>query len=174
MENNKMKVVHQNGDQKKDASKNAEEISSLYEILKELPKPEPGMKLNAAQKKWWYWFGYEFVSTNQFSKVDLIHLQDAAVAMDMKCKLISFINEENKKSITGIGGVVQKFPSGATNITGYQSALKDQVKVLESISSHFGMSARDRSKIKAVDNGVPSNQISLLDQIDAMLNGEAI
>jgi hypothetical protein len=169
MEKNKMKVVHQNEEKKKETSKE-EEVASLYGVLKELPKPEAGMKLNAAQKKWWYWFGYEFVSTNQFSKVDLMHLQDASVAMDMKCKLISFINEENKKSITGIGGVVQKFPSGATNITGYQSALKDQIKILSDVSAHFGLSIKDRSKLKAVETSA-GGQLDLFEEVMKKLHG---
>ena len=169
--NNKLEVAHRNSENKKPEIKK-EEVSSLYEILKKLPKPEPSMKLNASQKKWWFWFGYEFISTNQFSKVDLIHLQDASVAMDMKCKLINFINTENKTSKTGVGGVVQKFTSGATNITGYQSALKDQIKILDDISAHFGMSAKDRSKLKVTDI-IPSNQINLFDQIEEMLNGKA-
>jgi hypothetical protein len=169
MSKNNMKVVHQNEELKK-PDLETPEASSLYEILKELPKPETSMKLNAAQKKWWYWFGLEFISTNQIAKADLMHLQDAAFAMDMKCKLIHLINTANTKSDSGVGGIVQKFTSGATNITGYQSALKDQIKILDSISEYFGLSIKDRNKIKAVD-GPGDNQLNLFDEMMKKLHG---
>ena len=164
----KLKVVHQNEELKK-PDLETPEASSLYEILKELPKPETSLKLTAGQKKWWYWFGLEFVATKQFSKVDLQILQNAAFAMDMKCKLINLINLENKKSETGVGGVVQKFVSGATNITGYQSALKDQIKILDDVSAHFGMSMKDRKKLGEVKTTSP--QLDLFDKLYQELNG---
>jgi hypothetical protein len=168
MEENKLKVVHQNDDKKKEVAEK-EETTSLYGILKELPKPEPGMKLNATQKKWWYWFGYEFVATNQFSKVDLMHLQQAAFWMDARCQAIAHVNKAK-----GIEGLVQKFTSGATNVTGYVSVIEKADKHLDGVSAHFGLSIKDRSKLKAVEDGGPSNQLSLLDQIDEMLKGQAI
>lgn len=132
-----------------------QESSELYEIISKLPKPDVKMKLTTSQKYWWYWIGNELVKTDQVSKLDLIHLQDAAVAMDMKCKLVKIINEKNRKSESGVGGIVQKFVSGATNITGYQSALKDQIKLLDDISAKFGLSIKDREKLKGktVDPG---------------------
>lgn len=135
---------------------------SLYKSLETLPAPDVKMKLTPQQKYWWYWFGIEFVNTNQLSKLDLIHLQDAAVAMDMKCKLIKIINDKNKESLSGVGGIVQKFASGATNITGYQSALKDQIKILEGVSAHFGLSIKDRQKLKVKE--VDDNQLSLFEK----------
>lgn len=164
-----LQIAHKNSDIKIKKSE-TEETSTLYEVLKELPKPEASMKLTASQKKWWYWFGLEFISTNQIAKADLIHLQDAAFAMDMKCKLIQLINTENKKSASGVGGVVQKFASGATNITGYQSALKDQIKILDSISEYFGLSIKDRNKIKAVETP-GGDQLSLFDEVLKKLHG---
>lgn len=164
-----MDIVHNNSGNKKQGDKD-NEVSSLYQILEKLPKPEASMKLNSAQKKWWYWFGHEFVSTKQFSKVDLIHLQDISVAMDMKCKLINLINVENKKSASGVGGVVQKFTSGATNITGYQSALKDQIKILSDVSAHFGLSIKDRNKIKAVETS-KGGQLDLFEEVMKKLHG---
>lgn len=139
------------------------ESSELYEILSRLPKPDVKMKLTSAQKYWWYWFGSEFIKTEQIAKLDLMHLQDAAVAMDMKCKLIKIINEKNKKSESGVGGIVQKFTSGATNITGYQSALKDQIKILDEVSAHFGLSIKDRQRLK-VQKPV-DNQLSLFETL---------
>lgn len=148
--------VHKGDDVKK------KELDSLYQILNELPKPEAKMKLTDQQKYWWYWFGLEFLTTKQICKLDLIHLQDAAVAMDMKCKLIKIINQKNKDSETGIGGVVQKYQSGATNITGYQSALKDQIKILDDVSAHFGLSIKDRQKLKPAE--ADDGQLSLFEK----------
>ena len=170
MKDKKLTVVHSDTASASPVENADSEVQNLYEVLKELPKPETAMKLNASQKKWWYWFGYEFITTEQFTRVDLMHLQDAAVAMDLKCKLISLINQENKKSKNGVGGVVQKFTSGATNITGYQSALKDVIKILDNVSAHFGMSIKDRQKIKATEQ-ISDNQLSLFDQVQKALLG---
>jgi hypothetical protein len=158
-----MEVVHQNAENKKPEVKK-EEASSLYEILKELPKPEANMKLNASQKKWWYWFGFEFLSTNQFSKVDLIHLQQAAFWMDARCKAIAEINKRGYK------GLVQTFATGATNITGHVSVLEKADKNLDNVSAHFGLSIKDRNKIKAVETPV-ENQLSLFDKVLKELHG---
>ncbi|QOD60632.1 P27 family phage terminase small subunit [Polaribacter haliotis] len=166
MNKDKMKIVHTNSENKKTEKKETE-VSSLYGILKELPKPEPGMKLNAAQKKWWYWFGFEFVKTNHFSKVDLMHLQQAAFWMDARSKAIAEVNKSK-----GISGLVQKFASGATNVTGYVSVIEKADKHLDGVSAHFGLSIKDRSKIKAVEDGSSSNQLSLLDEIEEMLGSK--
>lgn len=139
------------------------ESSELYDIISKLPKPDVKFKLTTSQKYWWYWFGNEFVKTEQVSKLDLMHLQDAAVAMDIKCKLIKIINDKNRKSESGIGGIVQKFTSGATNITGYQSALKDQIKILDEVSAHFGLSIKDRQKLKVEKPN--DNQLSLFETL---------
>lgn len=172
MKTDKMKIAHKTESLVNESSsaETPAAVSNLYDVLESLPKPETSMKLTASQKRWWYWFGYEFVKTNQFSKVDLIFLQDAAFAMDMKCKLIALINQENKKSASGVGGVVQKFASGATNITGYQSALKDQIKILNEISAHFGLSIKDRKKLGATTS-VSDNQLSLFEQMKEMIHG---
>lgn len=162
-----MKVIHSN--QEKKTGIPEEEKSALYDILKELPKPDAKMKLTASQKYWWYWFGAEFVKTKQFTALDLMHLQDAAVAMDMKCKLVKIINDKNRNSKDGVGGVVQRFPSGATNITGYQSALKDEIKILEKISAYFGLSFLDRKKLGEINNADDS-QLSLFEQMEKDLH----
>ena len=96
MKSKEMKVAHKNEDlpNKSTAENTGPEESSLYEVLKELPKPTVDMKLTASQKKWWYWFGLEFVKTKQFTNTDLMHLQNAAVMMDARCKMIKIINDE--------------------------------------------------------------------------------
>ncbi len=159
-----MKVVHQNEETKKPDLESSE-VSSLYEILKELPKPETSMKLNAAQKKWWCWFGCEFVATKQFSKVDLMHLQQAAFWMDARCKAISEVNKSE-----GISGLVQKFASGATNVTGYVSIIEKADKHLDSVSAHFGLSIKDRKKLNETEAG-NNKQYDLFDEAYKELHG---
>lgn len=132
----------------------------LYEILKDLPKPEARFKLNAAQKKWWYWFGYEFIKTNQIAKGDLKHLQKAAFWMDARCQAISKINKE------GYDGLVQTFKSGATNVTGHVSIIEKADKHLDEVSAHFGLSIKDRQKINS--DVSPSTQLDWLDEFFGM------
>lgn len=162
MKKSKLKVVHQKDELK--SSQLEEEASVMYEVLKELPKPEGAMKLNASQKKWWYWFGYEFINTNQFTKVDLMHLQEAAFWMDARCKAIGEINKK------GYAGLVQTFDKGSTNITGHVSVVEKADKHLDNVSAHFGLSIKDRKKLGAVSEG-SGNQLSLFEQFAQAING---
>lgn len=127
---------------------NKSESEQLYEILESLPSPDVKMKLTAAQKYWWYFFGKEFCLTKQFSKLDLMHLQNAAVSMDARCKLVKKINDLNKEDAAGVAGWVQIFKTGASNITGYQTMYEKATKQLDDVSAHFGLSIRDRQKLK--------------------------
>jgi len=158
-----MEIAHKNKGEIKSKEKAAEAVV-LYEVLKKLPKPEVSMKLNASQKKWWYWFGLEFVATKQFTKVDLMHLQQAAFWMDARCKAIAVINKK------GYNGLVQTFATGATNITGHVSILEKADKHLDIVSAHFGLSIKDRSKLKSVE-GPADNQYDLFENILKELHG---
>jgi len=158
-----MKVAHKSTGKIK-CKENDVEAAALYEVLEKLPKPEASMKLNSSQKKWWYWFGVEFISTNQLTKLDLIHLQQAAFWMDARCQAIRVINEK------GYEGLVQTFKTKATNITGHVSILEKADKNLDSVSAHFGLSIRDRSKLKAVKTSDDS-QLSLFEEIMKELHG---
>lgn len=163
MKEQNMKVVHNNsGSEKKPEL--TEKEQKLYEVLEELPKPETSMKLNAAQKKWWYWFGYEFVKTNQFSKLDLTHLQKAAIWMHARCLAIAEINKKGYH-----GGMVQTFNSGANNVSAHISILEKADKRLDEVSSHFGLSIKDRQKLK-VDEST-SGQLGLFDVVLKQLHG---
>jgi hypothetical protein len=163
MKEKNLEIVHKNVIEKKKEEAPVMD-DSLYAILKELPKPLCSMKLNTAQKKWWYWYGVEFVSTKQFSKVDLMHLQQAAFWMDARCKAIAEINKRGYK------GLVQTFTTGATNVTGHISILEKADKHLDGISAHFGLSIKDRNKIKAVE-GPAANQLDLFAGIEKILHG---
>jgi hypothetical protein len=136
--------------------------TALYEVLKELPKPAANFKLSASQKKWWYYFGNEFVTTKQFSKLDLVHLQKAAFWMDARCQAF--------KEITTLGykGLVQKFPSGATNITGHVSIVEKADKHLDEVSAHFGLSIKDRQRLKTAESN--EDQLSLFETVALKLS----
>lgn len=131
--------------------------SPLYEILKALPKPEARYKLSAAQKKWWYYFGYEFVATKQLVKLDLPHLQKASFWMDARSQAIAEVNKKGYK------GLVQTFEKGYTNITGHVSIIEKADKKLDEVSAHFGLSIRDRQKLKS--DVTPDGQLGLFDQV---------
>ncbi|MCG7502411.1 P27 family phage terminase small subunit [Tenacibaculum sp. Mcav3-52] len=163
MKEQNMKVVHSNSgvDKKTELT---ETEKKLYEVLEELPKPETSMKLNAKQKKWWYWFGYEFVKTKQFSKLDLTHLQKAAIWMDARCLAIAEINKKGYH-----GGMVQTFLSGANNVSAHISILEKADKHLDEVSAHFGLSIKDRQKLK-VDDTV-GGQLNLFDEVLKKLHG---
>lgn len=157
-----MEVVHQNRNLKgENQEKNVD--PGLYEVLKNLPKPETNMRLNAAQKKWWYWFGCEFIKTDQFTKADLMHLQQAAFWMDARSQAIKEVNRR------GMAGLVQVFNSGATNVTGYVSIIEKADKHLADVSAHFGLSFKDRQRLKNVkeDDG----QLDLFSELKSVLEG---
>ena len=123
MKKNNMDIVHKNSESKnRDAKQN--EVSALYEILEKLPKPEVTMRLSASQKKWWYWFGLEFVKTNQFTKVDLMHLHDAAIYMDIKCLALK---EANSK----IENIFEKYSKEYTDLADESEELYDRNFELE-------------------------------------------
>lgn len=131
---------------------------TLYAVLDSLPKPDIKMELTQDQVYWWYWFGLEFLSTKQLTKGDLIHLQDAAFWMDVKNKALFKI-----KKLGYDKGVVQTFPSGASNISGHLTAVEKAKKHLDDISAHFGLSIKDRKKLDVVKGD--KDQLSLFEQL---------
>lgn len=152
MENRNLSVVH-----KSDGEIVTPEEKILYDVLKKLPSPKKQFNLSLEQRKWWYWFGREFISTKQITELDLIHLQKAAFWMDARCKAYEKINE------LGYAGLVQKFQSGATNVTGHISIIEKADKNLDDVSAHFGLSIRDRQKLKVENQN--TGQLSLFETI---------
>jgi phage terminase small subunit len=146
----KMKVLHGNKSVENEQTK-------LYKILKELPQPDSKMALTAAQKYWWYWFGAEFLSTRKLTKVDLVHLQELAFWMDARSKAYKVVRK------MGYDGLVQTFKSGATNITGHLSVIEKADKHISDISAHFGMSIRDRKRLKEKQDN--PDQTNLFDEL---------
>ncbi len=153
MKNNNLTVAHK-ADGPVESQK---EEQPLYEILKALPKPDAKFKLSASQKKWWYYFGYEFVKTKQLAQLDLVHLQKASFWMDARSKAIAEVNKKGYK------GLVQTFEKGYTNITGHVSIIEKADKRLDEVSAHFGLSIKDRQKLKA--DVAPDGQLGLFDQV---------
>lgn len=141
------------------------EKQQLYEALEKLPRPMSQMNLNKAQKKWWYWFGYEFVKTGQFTKLDMMHLQKAAVWMDARCQAVQQIGEKGY-----VGGLVQYFTSGASNVSAHVSIMEKADRHLDEVSAHFGLSIKDRQKLKVEE--VDDNQLSLFEQFAEKLYQE--
>jgi len=143
---------------KNDGSIEESKSKELYDFLKDLPSPPVQANLNNNQKFWWYWFGQEFVKTNQFSKLDLPHLQKAAFWLDVRCEAIK---EVNKKGYNG--GIIQTFKTSAQQISPHITAIEKADKHLEAVSSHFGLSIKDRQKLQVKE--VDDNQLSLFETV---------
>lgn len=166
MKDSNLEIVHSSsGKPKKEQT--AEE-KQLYNVLEKLPGPKKEMNLSKDQRKWWYWFGKEFLTTKQLAQSDLMHLQDAAIWMDARSKAISKINALNAKDPDGVKGWVQTFQNGANNVTGYVSILDKAAKHLDDVSAHFGLSIKDRQKIKAPTAN--PNQLDMFSVIAEQLN----
>lgn len=164
-----MKVVHKSVGEIKEPEQYSEN-NLLYGVLEKLPQPKKEFNLTKDQKKWWLWFGKEFLTTKQFTQSDLIHLQNAAISLDARNKMIKQINrlnEEDEKN--GTAGWVQVFANKTTNVSGYQTMYEKATKQLEDVSSHFGMSFKDRKKL-AME---PANS-GQLDLFDAFINKQAL
>jgi phage terminase small subunit len=130
-----LKIVDGNGEIKK-VNKN------LYQILDKLPAPNSKFSLSKDAKYWYDYFGQQLVDTQKLTKPDLIHLVQLATAVDY------YIQNENEILKRGyIGGVVQIFKGGASNISGFISARKSFIAEINGLSKHFGFSFADRSKL---------------------------
>lgn len=162
MKDSKMKVVHNSsGIEKKETTS---EEKQLYDILEKLPAPKKEMNLTKDQRKLWYWFGKQFLTTKQLMQLDLIHLQNAAISLDARNKMIKQINRLNDEDTkNGTAGWVQVFSNKTTNVSGYQTMYEKATKQLDDVSSHFGLSIKDRQKLK-VEN-VDDGQLSLWDKV---------
>ena len=132
----------------------------LFEMLEELPKPPAQAALTESQLVWWYWVGNLLVQTGKFAELDMIHLQNAAVQLDLRNRIIKEINRQNESSSNGVGGLIQVHTTGARQIDPLASQLASINKSLDNISAHFGLSIKDRNKIKEVDHADP-NQTDL-------------
>jgi phage terminase small subunit len=120
--------------------------SNLYEILERLPDPPKQSGLNDDQKFWWYWFGKEFISTKQITKLDLAHLQKAAFWMASRCDAIKVVNARGY-----FGGIVQTYATGAQNISPHLTVIEKADKALDDVSAHFGLSLKDRKKLNVAN-----------------------
>ena len=161
MEAQKLEIAHNSKGKSKSLSK---EEKKLYDILVKLPSPKKDFNLTKDQRKWWYWFGKEFLSTRRLVEGDLLHLQNAAFCLDQRNKIIAKINELNEKDPDGVAGWVQTFPNGSNNVTGYQTSYDKATKQLNDISEYFGLSFVHRQKINDPTSGDP-NQTRLWEEV---------
>jgi len=161
-----LKVAHKKGGNILHAST---EEARLYEALKKIPRPPKFFNLSKDQTVAWYWFGKEFLKTRNFSKLDLIHLQKAAFWLDTRNKNIAKVNDLNSKDPDGTAGNVQVFRNGTNNFNSYYLVVKDADKALESISAHFGLSFKDRQKLKA-----PTTDPNQLDMFSKFLEMQKV
>ena len=141
--------------------KKPDEKKQLYKILEKLPTPPKKMNLNKDQRYWWYWFGKEFLATRKLTQADLMHLQSAAIWMDARAKAIERIN-----SLGYDDGLVQTFRSGATNISAHVTILEKADKHLSDVSAHFGLSIKDRVRLKQTQEN--PKQTSLFEEFEKM------
>jgi len=140
-----MEVIH-NNEGKKPLTKK-EKKQELYEMLKSVPAPSSRFNLSTSQKYWWFWFGRELIKTNSFAKLDQIHLQSAAYWLDARSQMLKIINQKNKESEGAMGGMIQTFKTGSSNITAFVTVINSADKALIRISEHFGLSIKDRAKL---------------------------
>ncbi|MFD1292657.1 hypothetical protein ACFQ5N_02305 [Lutibacter holmesii] len=165
-----MKVVHNSNGIKQHEEPPTSEEKALYEILEKLPQPRKYFNLNQDQKKLWYWFGSQFLSTKQFVEGDLVHLQNAAISLDARNKMIAVINKLNAADkINGTAGWVQVFANKTTNVSGYQTMYEKATKQLNEVSAHFGLSFRDRKKL-----AMESAETGQLDLFETFLQKQAL
>lgn len=153
-----MKIVNGDGEIVK-VNKN------LYQILDKLPAPSSKFNLSKDQKYWYEYYGQQLIDTQKLTKPDLIHLLQLATAIDYYLK-----NEEEIKSRDFIGGVVQVFKGGASNVSGFISARKHFIGEINGLSKHFGFSFSDRSKLN--ENKEPNeNQTDLFNDFKNAKHG---
>ena len=163
METKKLEIKHKSNGKGQVKNLKPEE-KKLYDILTKLPSPKKEFNLTKDQKKWWYWFGNEFLQTKQFVQADLIHLQNAAFCLDQRNKIIAKINKLNSRDPDGVSGWVQSFPNGTNNVSGYQTSYDKATKQLNDISEYFGLSFIHRQKIKNPGTEDP-NQLKMFDYV---------
>lgn len=148
------------------------EVKSLYKILSKLPSPKKEFNLTKDQRKCWYWIGKEFISTKKITLIDLIHLQNIAVMMDARNKILQHINKLNDADKeNGTAGWVQIFKNKTSNVSGFQTMYEKATKQLDDASAHFGLSIRDRKKLSLNEKEDP-NQLNFLEALQ-MLNNKA-
>jgi phage terminase small subunit len=157
MKNANLKVIRNDGEV-------VEVNKNLYEILQKLPLPLPKMNLSSDQKFWYKHFGQMLIDSKKLTKPDLIHLHSLAKSVDY------YVQAENEISKRGyIGGLVQSFASGASNVSGHVTLREKMLKEIDNASKHFGFSFKDRMKLN--ENSEPTVQLSLFEKEMLAKNG---
>jgi len=150
-----MEVIHSDGSWKNPETKKSN--NNLYEIITKLPAPIKKFNLSTDQKFWYKYYGDQLVASNRLTKTDMFHLHRLARSIDY------YLQAEEKIAEKGYtGGLIQVFPSGATNISGHVSIREKMLKDIDEISKHFGFSFKDRAKLTQIKED--PNQLDIFDQ----------
>lgn len=131
---------------------------NLYEILKKLPPVPKKITLTTDQKFWYKYFGDQLVNSNKLTKPDIIHLVRLAKSVDYYVQA-----EREIEAREFIGGLVQVYKGGATNISGFMVVREKMLKDIDELSKHFGFSFKDRSKLKEAPTSDPA-QLDVFNQ----------
>lgn len=116
---------------------------NLFVILTSLPAPDKKFNLTEDQKYWYKYFGKQLIESKKLTKPDLVHLHRLAKSVDYYIQAEKHIDE-----LGYFDGLVQVFKTGATNVSAHVTLRDKMLADIDSLSSHFGFSFKDRSKLK--------------------------
>ena len=127
----------------------------------------PGKHFNAgmtdrAKKIYRYW-AQKLISTKRLTEIDLPNLVALANSWDQYLWSLEAMAEKNGERMGA--GYMQKFKSGATNITTEYSIMEKSLDQITKLSKIFGLSFRDRHAIASFFDDVDPNQTNLLDEL---------
>ena len=114
-------------------------------------------------RKLYDYFGQKLVGTGRLTELDLPNLVQLAIAWD---KFIWAEERMAQKNAQEMGaGYVQRFKSGATNITTeFSIAEKSQDQIIK-LSKMFGLSFKDRHGMTGFFQEQDPNQTSMFDDL---------
>ena len=101
--------------------------------------PAPQGYLNKIAKQYYYLICAHLDTANAIESIDSFGISQMAFYLDLFHQAALHVDKE---------GPVQVFPTGATNVTGWFSVLKECDERFIKLSAKFGMSAKDRELMK--------------------------
>lgn len=140
-------------------------MENRMEYLERLPNPGVlGSTMSDKARKIYRHFGKVLLTTGRLSNLDLGNLVQLAVAWE---KFLWAESEMAKKNDDEFGsGFIQKYSSGATNITTeFSISEKSQDQILK-LSKLFGLSMKDRHGMLEYLRQSDANQTSLWDELN--------
>ena len=122
--------------------KDRDSVEELEGVL-ELPKPPNWFNATAKTKKIYKEVGSHLVETKKLQKFDAYALMLLASALEQYSWALNAINEKNKTAPGS--GYIQKFKSGAENISTELSVKRDAYKQIIELAGKFGLTIKDRA-----------------------------